>query len=90
MPTYLDSSGKGNYAPQPVEPMPLRIRFWHRIHLVVNGIAWRATLANREHDWSYASTPMKHPIWRLNNWLADRYVDEMIERYAYKIIVEKQ
>jgi hypothetical protein len=47
-----------------------RYRFWLRLHLIVNWLAWKTDHKGRR---GYRGT--RHPVWALNNWVADHYTD---------------
>jgi len=55
---------------------PLRIRLWHRAHLIVNWLCWHLA-PEAQPTGSAAPT---HWLWRLNERVADHWIGWWIEQ----------
>jgi len=60
------------------ERWPLRFRVWKRLHDAVNDLAWRFQPPPRETVRALGHFP--GVLWRLNDWLADRWVPYWMAR----------
>ena len=58
--------------------VPLRIRFWKRIHHVVNELAWDLTPESERH----LLGDRRRWFWRLNKWAADHWVPWWMDNYT--------
>lgn len=59
--------------------MPLRIRFWHGLHAVVNRAAWRWARPDGP-NWGIAlRIDERRLLWRLNTWTANHWIDWWFE-----------
>ena len=66
---------------------PLKYRLWKRVHNVVNRLAWRYGM---EPGWrqgmrgSALHINKQHWAWRLNDWVANHWVQWWMQRYGGK------
>ena len=53
---------------------PLKYRFWNILHGIINRFAWMITNSFK------VVNPKTHPVWRLNDWVANHYVPWWLEQ----------
>ena len=62
---------------------PLRYIVWKRLHEAANRLAWRYACPPGPELGRALRIDDRHPLWRLNNWLASRWTRAWIENHGW-------